>query len=260
MHQPRKRFGQNFLTNQHIIQRIIQAIAPKVGETIVEIGPGFGALTKPLLQAGGKIHAIELDRDIIPQLKVTCGGFGELIIHEADVTQFDLKEISDQKASLRIVGNLPYNISTQLIFHLLKQRDLIRDMHFMLQKELVDRMVAAPGSKIYGRLSIMVQYYYSAQKLFTISPRAFNPAPRVNSAIIRLTPHLTPPYHLNDEEHFALIVREAFNHRRKTVQNALKGVISPDLFQKAGVDPKLRPEQLTIADFVRLSNCQMVDR
>jgi len=261
-HKPRKRFGQNFLKDQQVISRIIKAINPKPGQTVVEIGPGFGALTEPLLFLTKKLYAIELDRDIIPHLKARCEEVGELIIYEADITRFDfsvdLKESRCEKKSLRFVGNLPYNISTQLIFHLLKQKDLIQDMHFMLQKEVVERMVAQPGSKTYGRLSVMVQYYFRAHLLFTIPPTAFDPPPKVNSALVRLEPYDTLPHIAKDESLFAVIVREAFNHRRKTIHNALKDTVDPKVLNnalnKANIDPKWRPEQLSVVEFVALAN------
>jgi len=253
-HKPRKRFGQNFLTDNHVIEQILQAINPHAEDKLVEIGPGLGAITLPLLHRVNHLDVIEIDRDLIPKLKFLCEGEGQVTIHESDVLDFDLNTICNTDSSLRVIGNLPYNISTQLIFHLLKQKHLIKDMHFMLQKEVVDRMNAAPGSKTYGRLSVMVQYYCQTRALFSIPPQAFKPEPKVTSAIVKLVPHKKIPHPVHDEQRFAVIVREAFNHRRKTLQKALKDIVTADAFAKANIDPKQRPEQLSLQDFVALAN------
>lgn len=250
-HQPRKRFGQNFLHDQNVINRIIQSFHPQPGDTVVEIGPGLGALTAPLLKVVKTMQAIELDRDIIPKLAEICGPLGELNIHQGDVLKFDFAQLSDNK--LRLVGNLPYNISTPLIFHLMKQLDVIQDMHFMLQKEVVDRICAQPGNKNYGRLSVMVQYHCQASNLFTVSPRAFNPPPKVNSAILRLVPHPSPIYKVSNYERFAAIVRTAFNQRRKTLRNSLKELVPPSTFEILNIPATQRPEQLSISDFIAIS-------
>jgi len=253
-HFPRKRFGQNFLNDTFVIEQIIAAINPKPDEMIIEVGPGLGALTKPLLQTTEQLHVIELDKDIIPLLSALPQNHQQLTIHQADVLKVDFASLTDNKKPLRIVGNLPYNISTPLIFHLLAQKDVIKDMHFMLQKEVVQRICAKPNTKAYGRLSIMVQYHCTTEDLFTVYPEAFSPPPKVNSAVVRLIPHTRLPYIAKDENHFSDIVREAFNHRRKTIHNALKGFISSDAFTKTQIDPKKRAEQLSISDFVNLSN------
>jgi 16S rRNA (adenine1518-N6/adenine1519-N6)-dimethyltransferase len=248
---PRKRFGQNFLHDKNIIQKIINAIAPKKGEHIVEIGPGLGALTVELLPILGTMDVIELDRDLIPKLQAKCEGLGQLNIHRADALKFDFKKLDDH---LRIVGNLPYNISTPLIFHLLKQIDGILDMHFMLQKEVVERLAAQSGNKNYGRLSVMVQYFCQVTQLFTVSPRAFYPAPKVKSALVRLIPHKKISLLAKDTALLAKVVKAAFSQRRKTIQNSLKTLISQQQLLQLNIDPKLRAEQLSVDDFVKVSN------
>lgn len=253
MHTPRKRFGQNFLHDKHIIQRIVDVIAPKPGQQIVEIGPGQGALTIPVLERAGKLNVIELDRDLIPLLEENCQGHGELTIHAMDALAFDFSQLA-QQGQLRVIGNLPYNISTPLIFHLLEHANHIIDMHFMLQKEVVDRMAAHAGDDAYGRLSIMVQYHCEVTALFNVPPGAFNPPPKVNSSIVRLVPHKQLPCIANNYAHFSEVVKLAFNQRRKTLRNCLKTIISDEQWQALGIDPSLRPEQLTLADYVKISN------
>ncbi len=258
---PRKRFGQNFLQDQNIVQKIITAIAPQEGQHIVEIGPGFGALTTQLLPIVKTMDAIELDRDLIPKLQNTCSNLGQLNIHQADVLKFDFKKLgratgratSQSPVRLRIIGNLPYNISTPLIFHLLKQIDCISDMHFMLQKEVVDRLAAQPGTKIYGRLSVMVQYFCQVTKLFTVPPSAFYPQPKVYSAFVRLIPHKKIPIPAKDIKILENVVKQAFSQRRKTIQNSLKKLISSEQLINLNINPKLRPEQLSVEDFVKIS-------
>lgn len=254
MHTPRKRFGQNFLVDKNIIFQIINSINPKPDETLLEIGPGFGALTIPLLEVCKTLYAVELDRDVIPHLKLQAEGVGNLILHEGDILKFRFDDLFAEPKKIRCVGNLPYNISSPLIFHLLAQRQWISDMFFMLQKEMVDRIVAAPGSKDYGRISVMVQYFCKTEKLFGIGPAAFNPPPKVDSAMIRLIPYEILPVTANDEIKFATIVREAFNQRRKTISNSLKGVLTPAQLLSLDIDPKTRAEQLSVTDFVRMAN------
>lgn len=254
MHTPRKRFGQNFLVDKNIIFKIINSINPKPTETILEIGPGLGALTIPLLELCKTLYAVELDRDVIPILKEATAKVGNLILYEGDVLNFKFEELFSEPKKIRCVGNLPYNISSPLIFHLLKQRQWIFDMHFMLQKEMVQRICATSGTKEYGRISVMVQYYCKTEALFIIKPMAFNPAPKVDSAIIRLTPYETLPIKANDEIKFANLVRDAFNQRRKTISNSLKGIVSVDQLISLGIDPKIRPEQLSVAEFVKMAN------
>ena len=221
----------------------------------MEIGPGLGALTEPLLEANdGKLHVVELDRDLIPILRTKFFNYPDFIIHESDALKFNFDELADDDHPIRIVGNLPYNISTPLIFHLLESIDHLKDMHFMLQKEVVDRMAAVPGTSAYGRLGIMTQYYCKVQPLFLVGPEAFDPAPKVESAIVRLIPHKTLPYPVEDMERLQTIVRVAFTKRRKTLRNALSGVVPEEAFEALNIDPTLRPENLTLKQFTELSN------
>ena len=254
-HKARKRFGQNFLHDHGIIRRIIRAIAPHESDQLVEIGPGLGALTEELLAEAGELDAIELDRDLPPILRTKFFNYGDKFrIHEADAMKFDFAQLRRDDKQLRVVGNLPYNISTQLIFHLLAHAEHILDMHFMLQKEVVDRMAAGPGENNYGRLGIMAQYYCKVESLFVVPPGAFNPAPKVDSAIIRLTPYAELPHVAQDLKQFDTVVRTAFNMRRKTLRNNLKPLIAADALESLGIDPALRPEKLPIESFVAISN------
>jgi len=252
-HRPRKRFGQNFLHDPAVIGRIIRAIDPRPDEHLVEIGPGLGALTRPLLSAVGHLAAVEIDRDVIPHLKEICDGSGELRIHNLDVLKCDFATIAAGQA-LRLVGNLPYNISTPLLFHLLKQLPVIRDMHFMVQKEVAERLAAAPNTEHYGRLGIMVQLRCTVELLFTVGPGAFKPAPKVDSAVVRLIPHREMPVKIIDERRFAELVTRAFSQRRKTLRNALKGLLTTEQIEALGIDPMRRPETLGLADYAALSN------
>lgn len=254
-HLARKRFGQNFLHDQGIIHRIVMAIAPKPGQHIVEIGPGLGALTKEVLPLAGEMDAIELDRDLILKLEIMAEELGTLRLHSADALKFDFSKLTSAGEQLRVFGNLPYNISTPLIFHLCAQGDLIKEMHFMLQKEVVDRMVAEPGSKRYGRLSVMVQYFCLVRCLFYVPAHAFTPAPKVESAIVRLQPHQKKPYHARDEKKFAKLVTTAFNYRRKTLRNAVKEMVTEQQLLAAGVSPEARPETISLEQFVAIANC-----
>ena len=254
MHRARKRFGQNFLHDAGVIARIVAAINPQPGEHLVEIGPGLGALTRELLPRTGRIDVVELDRDVIPLLVEVCAGRGELCVHQADALKFDFTSLSRDHQRLRVVGNLPYNISTPLLFHLFEQVADIRDMFFMLQKEVVERMVAPPDSEHYGRLSVMVQFHCAAHKLFTVGPGAFNPAPKVDSAVVQLLPHPTPPVRVHDVAQFSRVVTQAFSQRRKTLRNALKPLATAEVIAAAGVDPKARAEQLDLAQFAQLAN------
>lgn len=254
-HKPRKRFGQNFLHDQNVIQRIVNAIAPRKGDHIVEIGPGQGALTKQLLPLIGQMDAVELDRDLLEPLQESCAPLGQLTIHPADALKFDfcsLRKSDEQK--LRIVGNLPYNISTPLLFHLMEQRHCIQDMHFMLQKEVVERITAQPGTGQYGRLSIMLQYYCQAEQLFNVPPGAFFPPPKVDSSVFRLTPYTAQPFTAKDEKLLSRIVSQSFSQRRKTIRNNLKGMIDESVLTELGIDPGLRPERLELEHFVNLAN------
>jgi 16S rRNA (adenine1518-N6/adenine1519-N6)-dimethyltransferase len=251
---PRKRFGQNFLHDQGTIQRILRAVAARPGERLVEIGPGRGAITQGLLGTVGDLDVVELDRDLIEPLRTRLDGLGDLRIHQGDALTFDLCALAAGPASLRVVGNLPYNISTPLLFRFLDQAHCIRDLHLMLQREVVDRIVAGPGSKTYGRLSVMVQTWCEAQCLFRIGPGAFTPAPKVESAFLRLLPYRPIPFPLDDPGLHGRIVAAAFSQRRKTLRNALAGLVEPGLLADIGIDPGRRAETLAVADFARLAN------
>ena len=254
-HVARKRFGQNFLHDPTIIGRIISAINPKPDQHLVEIGPGLGALTEEILLEAGALEAVELDRDLIPVLRTKFFRYeGKFTIHEADALKFDFASLQNDERPLRVVGNLPYNISTPLIFHLLSFSGLISDMHFMLQKEVVERLAAQPGEDHYGRLGIMAQYYCKVEKLFIVPPGAFNPAPKVDSAIVRLIPHTTLPIEAKDPNLLADVVRTAFGQRRKTLRNNMKGLITGDQLEALGIDPGLRPERLSLAQFIAISD------
>jgi 16S rRNA (adenine1518-N6/adenine1519-N6)-dimethyltransferase len=253
-HTARKRFGQHFLHDKHIIQRLVNVIAPQKGQHVIEIGPGQGALTVPTLLIIDEMDAIELDRDLIPALTQRCADKGTLHVHQADALAFDFTTLFDGKSPLRIIGNLPYNISTPLIFHLLTFAPYISDMHFMLQKEVVDRLAAKPGDDAYGRLGIMVQYHCAVTALFDVPPTAFYPPPQVNSSIVRLVPYHDIPHTARDYSHFASIVKEAFSHRRKTLRNSLKNLVTDADWGKIAVNSQLRPEQLGVEDYLKISN------
>ncbi|MDH5258913.1 MAG: 16S rRNA (adenine(1518)-N(6)/adenine(1519)-N(6))-dimethyltransferase RsmA [Gammaproteobacteria bacterium] len=253
-HKPRKRFGQNFLHDAGIIHQIVFAISPQPNENIVEIGPGKGALTGPILEQTGTINVVELDRDLIPLLQENLHGKGELTVHSADALKFDFAQLSDDKNDLRIIGNLPYNISTPLLFHLTSFLPHIKDMHFMLQKEVVDRIVAEPNTKAYGRLGVMLQYYCNVEKLFIVKPGAFFPPPKVDSAIVRLIPREKPPVDVKDEKVFSKVVTQCFAMRRKTLRNNLKDTLSSEEIESVGIDPGCRAETLTINEFAALGN------
>jgi len=259
-HRPRKRFGQHFLKDFYVVQRIVTAIAPRPGEHLVEIGPGMGVLTQELLPLVGKLDAVELDRDLIPKLKAVCLPLGALTIHSADALRFEFCDLAAEAEKLRIVGNLPYNISTPLIFHLIEQIHCIKDMHFMLQKEVVDRLAAAPNCADYGKLSIMIQYHCQVLHLFNVPPDAFSPPPKVDSAIVRLIPRPSPPVVLKDPVLFEKIVTAAFAQRRKTLRNNLKDWLKPERWHATGIDPQRRAETLSLEEFARLANAVIDDR
>lgn len=252
MHRARKRFGQHFLHDRNIIDRILRAIAPQAGDNILEIGPGQGALTYPLLQRCDRLTAIELDRDLVPILEQRAPAFGQLEVINADILEFELSSIASTR-KFRLVGNLPYNISTPLMFHLLESADLIEDMHFMVQKEVAQRIVAVPGDSSYGRLSVMLQCRCLCQYLFDVAPTCFRPPPKVDSAVIRLLPLERPKYAIGDAASFARIVQTAFSQRRKTISNSLKSLLDRETIIDCGIDPGLRAENLEIADFAKLS-------
>ncbi|MDZ7644780.1 MAG: 16S rRNA (adenine(1518)-N(6)/adenine(1519)-N(6))-dimethyltransferase RsmA [Woeseiaceae bacterium] len=251
MHRPRKRFGQHFLEDPGVIDAIVGAVAPGPDDLLVEIGPGQGAITEPLARLAGTLHAIEFDRDLARALRTRFAGRDSVIVHEADALSFDFASLGEP---LRVVGNLPYNISTPLLFHLLAFAPRLVDLHFMLQKEVVDRMAAEPGSRDYGRLTIMLGCHMRVAHLFDVPPEAFRPAPAVNSAVVRLEPLPAGHYALDHPDTLAAIVRQAFGQRRKTIRNALRGHADEQQLTAAGIDPGLRPEQVPIAAWVDLSN------
>ncbi|MBB3230332.1 16S rRNA (adenine(1518)-N(6)/adenine(1519)-N(6))-dimethyltransferase RsmA [Halomonas stenophila] len=254
-HRARKRFGQNFLRDPGIISRLVRAIGARPGERLVEIGPGQGALTEPLLEAaGGQLEVIELDRDLIPGLRVQFFDRPGFVIHEGDALRVDFRALRGDGPPLRAVGNLPYNISTPLIGHLLEAGDAVADMHFMLQKEVVERLAAPPGGADRGRLSVLAQYHCRVESLFTVPPEAFVPRPKVESAIVRLSPHATLPQVARDEALLFQLVREAFAQRRKTLRNNLKGRLATGDLEALGIDPGRRPQTLTVEEFVRIAN------
>jgi 16S rRNA (adenine1518-N6/adenine1519-N6)-dimethyltransferase len=251
---PRKRFGQHFLHDRGVINKILLAIAPRPDDCLVEIGPGLGALTLPLLERCDALTAVELDRDMIPRLQEQAAGIDTLRIIQADALKTDFRTLAPPGVKIRLVGNLPYNISTPLLFHLLDQSDSIRDMHFMLQKEVVQRMAAKPGGKEYGRLTVMLAARCRVEPLFRIGAGAFRPPPKVESSFVRLTPWAEPPFEIHDIVRFAQLVRAAFSQRRKTLRNSLRGVVDETAMRAAGVDPGARPETLHARDFAHLAN------
>ena len=265
-HYAKKRFGQNFLVDNSVINNIVDSINPQPQDLMIEIGPGLGAITKPLLSRLDILNVIELDRDIIPKLINNCifssaPNKEKLIVNQADVLKFNFEEFyknnnlvdnKDELRNMRIVGNLPYNISTPVLFHLLQYRHLIHDMHFMLQKEVVDRIVSAPGNKHYGRLSVMLQTFCTTQALFEVPPYAFEPAPKVNSAILRLQPSSQFEAAINNFVEYEKLIRQAFSQRRKTLKNTLKNTCTITQFEQAELSPTQRAEELSVSDFVNL--------
>jgi 16S rRNA (adenine1518-N6/adenine1519-N6)-dimethyltransferase len=252
---PRKRFGQHFLHDISVIQKIITAINPHPPHAIVEIGAGQGALTFALLKFVDELDAIELDRDLVSYLHNQHSSKGKLHIHSADVLKFDFNQLVKDEKPLRIVGNLPYNISTQLLFYLLNFVHCISDITVMLQKEVVNRMIAQPNTSEYGRLSVMLQYHYDIKKLFEVSPNAFYPKPKVDSSVVHLMPYRVLPVQVLDSQNFSHIVSCAFSQRRKMLRNTLKTLITDEEMKNLAIDPNARPESLTVLDFVHLANC-----
>ena len=250
MHKAKKKFGQNFLVDQTVIADIVRCIRPQPNDNMVEIGPGLGALTRPLLQHLHKLHVVEIDRDIIARLK-TDYPQDKIVIHEGDALQFDFATLD---APLRIVGNLPYNISSPLLFRFAAFAARITDMHFMLQNEVVERMVAAPSTPQYGRLSVMLQYRFEMEKLLDVPPQSFRPAPKVDSAIVRMIPLPGEKITVNNEALFARIVADAFGQRRKTLRNTLKAWLAEADFAQLGINAQLRAENLGVAEFTRIAN------
>lgn len=253
-HRARKRFGQNFLVDHGIIREIVRAIYPRSDDQLVEIGPGKGAITELLADSCDNLSVIELDRDLVPWLKVKFENHPNFQLFQADALSFDFSQLIKDNQPIRIVGNLPYNISTPLIFHLLTYSTQVADMHFMLQKEVVKRMAAQAGDSAYGRLGIMVQYYCQVENLFEVPPTAFDPAPKVDSAIVRLIPHKTLPYQATNIKTLERLVNVAFQQRRKTLRNALKQLLPAEVIDALPVDANARAETLSLATFVELSN------
>lgn len=251
-HRPRKRFGQHFLRDRQVVERILAAFDPRPGQTVVEIGPGQGALTLPLLDRLGRMHAVELDRDLAAELPALCAGRGEIAVHAADALRFDFAALAGHER-LRVIGNLPYNISTPLLFHLLEQADAIADMLFMVQKEVAERLAAPPGGRDYGRLSVMIQWRFEVERLFDVAPGAFAPPPRVESSLVRLRPRERAEYAVRDPQRLSRLVQAAFAQRRKTLRNALGGLVTAEQLALAGIDPERRAETLSPRDYMRLS-------
>ncbi|MDR2787507.1 MAG: 16S rRNA (adenine(1518)-N(6)/adenine(1519)-N(6))-dimethyltransferase RsmA [Candidatus Accumulibacter sp.] len=258
-HIARKRFGQHFLIDAQTIGAIIAAVAPQRGDLVVEIGPGLGALTAPLLQRLDHLHVIEIDRDIITRLRQRFPA-ERLSIHAGDALAFDFGNLAVAGRKLRVLGNLPYNISTPLLFHLARFADRVHDMNFMLQKEVVERMVAEPGRADYGRLSVMLQYRFVMDRLLDVPPESFDPAPRVDSAVIRLIPRRPEELTVRDETRFAALVAAAFSQRRKMLRNTLKGIVDDAQLARLDLAPSARAEALSVADYVRLANQKIEDR
>ena len=254
----KKHLGQHFLHEKGIISKIVQAVDPKPGDRLVEIGPGQGAITFPLLDRHGALTVIEFDRDLIAPLTAASKAHGELTIVHSDVLEVDFTALAGDSQGdphkIRLVGNLPYNLSSPILFHALDHARAIRDMHFMLQKEVVDRMAAEPGSKVYGRLSVMLQAYCRVVPLFKVPPGAFRPPPKVDSAVVRMVPRAPEEIAVRDGRRFSHVVRAAFGQRRKTLRNALNGVADTAMIEAAGLRPDMRAEQVDVASFVRLAN------
>ena len=252
-HQPRKRFGQNFLRDEGVIDAIERAIAPESSDHLVEIGPGEGALTRAIITSGCQLDAIELDRNLIAGLLAAFSIHSGFTLHCADALKFDFSDIASEGRRLRVVGNLPYNISTPLIMRLIEQKTFIEDMHFMLQLEVVDRLAASPGSKDWGRLGVLTQFQCRVEKLFEVPPEAFYPPPKVRSAVVRLEPRTENPFAKVDQKTLANTVSQAFSQRRKTLRNNLKGQLADHDFEQLGIDPAARAETLDIKDFVAMA-------
>ena len=252
-HKARKRFGQHFLHDTYVLSRIVSALPQQLNQHLVEIGPGRGALTSLLLDRCQHLDVIEIDRDLVKILESRYAGNEKVTIHSADALRFDYASLIPEGEKFTLVGNLPYNISTPLLFYLFEYKPVINEMVFMLQKEVVDRLSASPGNKQYGRLSVMAQYHCRIEKLFSVSPGSFNPPPKVTSAVVRLIPYPSPPVAIGDYDVFAQVVSAAFGQRRKTLRNSLKTLLSVEEIASAGIDPKARAETLTLEEFANLS-------
>lgn len=255
-HRPRKRFSQNFLIDESAIGSIVGAIAPRAGDTMVEIGPGLGAITRPLARIVRPLHVVEIDRDIVGRLRAAFSP-AELVIHEGDALAFDFAALGP---GLRVVGNLPYHISTPILFHLADCAHALRDIHVMLQDEVVERMVAAPGASDYGRLSVMLQYRFGMEKVLDVPPSAFSPPPKVNSAVVRMIPRGTQMPRARDERLFAETVAAAFSQRRKTLRNTLGSKLSASDFAALGIDPQARAQTLSVDDYIRIADYRLEQR
>lgn len=255
-HKHKKQFGQNFLNNGRVIDQIVASIRPQKSDHMVEIGPGEAALTAPLIEVVKRLEIIEIDNDLIAPLKIKFAAKPAFNLHHTDALAFDYASLLNEAADapLRIVGNLPYNISSPLLFHLLQYSPHIKDMHFMLQKEVVDRLTAAPGIKAYGRLSVMIQYACETEYLFTVGPENFTPPPKVDSAIVRLLPYQNKPFIADNETRFAEFVKQAFSQKRKTLRNNLKGWLDNEQIESCGVEPSARAETISVEKFVVLAN------
>jgi 16S rRNA (adenine1518-N6/adenine1519-N6)-dimethyltransferase len=253
-HTAKKRFGQNFLHDDYIIDKIVSAIGPKQEDNLVEIGPGLGALTEPVAELVDHFTVVELDRDLAARLRTHPFLNSKLNVVEQDALKFDFGQLADSGKKIRVVGNLPYNISTPLMFHLFKYCEHIQDMHFMLQHEVVKRLCAGSGDKLYGRLSVMAQYYCSAVPVVMVPPSAFKPAPKVDSAVVRITPHPEPKVKLKSIDSLQTVVTAAFNQRRKTIRNSLKNLLDEQQIITLGINPEYRAEKLTLEEFAKLAD------
>jgi len=253
-HHAKKRYGQHFLHDRGTIEKIVRSIAPTPGERLVEIGPGRGAITAPLLEIVGSLDVIEIDADVVPGLRERCAGRGELRVHVADALEFDFSALRGDGPKLRLVGNLPYNVSTPMLFHFIEHLEAIEDLHFMLQREVVARMAAEPGSPDYGRLTVMLAPAVRVEPLFDIGTGAFSPPPKVLSTFFALRPHAAPPFELRDPAAYARVVAAAFSKRRKTLRNSLAGLLTAEAITAAGIDPGARAETLWPAQFAALAD------
>ena len=252
-HHPRKRFGQNFLRDDAVISAIEQAISPVDSDHLVEIGPGTGALTGAIVESGCRLDVIELDRDLKAGLLASFSVYPQFTLHSADALAFDFSSLVDSDQKLRVIGNLPYNIATPLIMRLLDQKHWVQDMHFMLQLEVVERLAAKPGTKAWGRLGVMAQYHCEVEQLIEVPPEAFYPPPKVQSAVVRLTPHARQPWPKVDLELLKQVVAQAFSQRRKTLRNNFKNIYSDAALESLGIDPAQRAEMLELKDFIALT-------
>ena len=253
-HHAKKRFGQNFLHDEHVIDCIVAAIHPKKDQTMVEIGPGLGALTEPVASLIDKLNVVELDKDLAKRLESHPVIRDKLTIHQADAMRFDFSTLIEDGKKLRIFGNLPYNISTPLMFHLFSFANKVQDMHFMLQKEVVNRLAASPGTKAFGRLSVMAQYYCAITPVLEVPPGAFKPAPKVDSAVVRLEPYDQLPFLAHDVTVLNKVCTMAFNQKRKTLRNSLKKLFTDTQMEALDIDPNNRPETITVEQYVKLAN------